>query len=229
MKSVDKRVFRIVSGVHIALLVVLFSYGLVSGCFRRPPDRVIPVEFMVDVRPASDEVESAMIEPEETEPDPPVDPEPDPPTPQPDPPPRRQIQVNTNRVVRRLPEQETTSPTENPLTEEEIREMLAAGATASDRTSIPDEDGRGLVIIRNTLYAIWDAPSRAAVGDAEATLELRLGSGGVVQSTRLLQPSGNPVLDESVEKVGGRIGRIHGLPSGFVERRPRVTIAFSVE
>ena len=231
MQSVDKKIFRIVSGVHIALLFVLFSYGLLSGCFRSAPDRVIPVEFMVDVRPAADEMETAVVEEPEPDPEDTPEPEPDPPepTPQPEPRQRRQIQVNTNRVVRRLPDQPETATSENPLTEAEIRELLAAGATAGDRTSIPDEDGRGLAIIRNALYSIWEAPSRASVGDAEAVLELRLGPGGVVQSTRLTRASGNPVLDESVERVGERVGRIHGLPSGFVERRSRVTIAFSVE
>ncbi len=225
MQSIDKKIFRIVSGVHLVVFFFVFSYGFVSGCFRRPPDRVIPVEFLVDVRTAPD-----VAEPDVVEPDPAPDPEPDPPAPTPDPTPRpqRQIQVNTNRVVRRTPEQPAPAP-ENPLTPEEIRRLLDEGATASDRTSIPDEDGRGLAIIRETLYRIWDAPSRAAVGDAEAVLELRLGPGGAVQSTRLSRASGNPILDESVEQVGARIGRIHGLPSGFVERRPRVTIAFSVE
>ena len=225
MQSIDKTIFRVVSGIHIAAIVVLFSYGFLRGCFRRPPDRVIPVEFLVDVRPAlEDTVERAA--------DPTPQPEEPPPAPEPrQPRPLRQIQVNTNRVVRRTPEQPAPQPppTGGTLSAEEIAKLLAEGAQASDRTSIPDEDGRGLAIIRQTLYTVWEAPSRAAVGDAEAVLELRLGPGGTVQSTRLLRASGNPVLDESVERVGARIGRIHGLPSGFVERRPRVTIAFSVE
>lgn len=226
MRTLDKKIFRIVSGVHIGLLVLLFLYGFLGGCFHSEPDRVIPVEFMVDVRPAAEEPESTAVEPEpEEEPD---EPEPEP-EPEPDPRPPRQIQVNTNRVVRRLPEETQSTGAESQLTQEQIREMLAAGAVAGDRTSIPDEDARGLAIIRNALFAIWETPSRGAVGDAEAIMELRLGAGGVVESARIIQASGNSTLDESVEAVGDRIGRIHGLPSGFVDRRSRVTIAFSVE
>ena len=226
MQSIDKKVLRVVSGVHAAAFVVLISYGFLSGCLRRAPDRVIPIEFLVDVRPAASELAVDSPAPAPSPPRPA-------PAPQPAPPPRppRQIQVNTNRVVRQAtaptPAPAPSSP--NPLSAEEIRRLLAEGAQASDRTSIPDADGRGLALIRQTLYTAWEAPSRAAVGDAEATLELHLGTGGVVQSVRLVRPSGNPALDDSVLQVANRIGRIHGLPSGFVERRPRVTIAFSVE
>ena len=230
MQSIDTKIFRIVSGVHIGVFLILFSYGFLSGCFRKPPDRVIPIEFLVDVRPLTAEAEPAVAEPGPP-PQPPPPPVPDPAPPPPPPRPPREIQVNTNRVVRRPAEQPAPPPqqAQGTLTAEEIRRLLDAGAQASDRTSIPDADGRGLAIIRQTLYSIWEAPSRAAVGNAEAVLELRLGPGGAVQSTRLVQASGNPVLDESVQQVGSRIGRIHGLPAGFVERRPRVTIAFSVE
>ncbi len=226
MQSIDKKVFRIVTCVHLAVFMALFSYGFLSGCFRRPPDRVIPIEFLVDVRPAAAEADPVVTAPEPPPPEPPA------PTPTPAPPrPPRQIQVNTNRVVRRPAEQPapTPQPPAGTLSAEEIQRLLDAGAQASDRTSIPDEDGRGLAIIRRTLFDIWDPPSRAAVGNAEAVLELQLGTGGTVRSTRLARRSGNPVLDESVEQLGGRVGRIHGLPSGFVERWPRVTIAFSVE
>jgi len=227
MQTIDKRVFRVVSVVHATVILVLFCYGFLSGCFRRPPDRVIPVEFLVDVRPAA----PAPV------PDPPMPaPVPDPPEPAPTPPaprPPREIQINTNRVVRQARPRQAApvAASPNPLSAEEIARLLSEGATASDRTSIPDADGRGLALIRKTLYAAWEgsAPARAAVGDAEATLELQLGAGGLVQAVRLIGPSGSPELDASVLQVAERIGRIHGLPPGFVERRPRVTITFSVE
>jgi TonB family protein len=221
MQGIDKKVFRVVTGVHVVIFVLLLSYGFLSGCFRPKPDRVIPVEFLVDARPlASDPVETVS--------------EPTPPQPRPDPPqprPPRDIQVNTNRIVR----QPGPPPPPPPpvgggtLTAEQIRDLLGRGATASDRTAIPDEDGRGLAIIQQTLYAVWQAPSRAAVGDAETTVELQLAADGTVRSARIVRPSGNPVLDESVGQTITQVGRIHGLPSGFTARRPRVTIAFVVE
>ena len=226
MQGVDKRVFRVVAGVHGALLVALVLHGFLQGCLRRPPDRVIPVEFLVDVRPP-------VPDPAPTErPTPPPRPEPQPePQPVPAPRPPRQIQVNTNRIVRQTapPAAQPTPPAPNPLSPEEIRRLLAEGAQASDRTSIPDADGRGLAVIRQALDAVWQPPARAAVGDAEALLELRLEPDGTVRASTLSRPSGNSVLDESVTQAAARVGRIHGLPPGFAARRPRVTIAFTVE
>ncbi|MFU8781396.1 MAG: TonB family protein [Kiritimatiellia bacterium] len=226
MQSFNQKVFKWVAGTHAAIFLVLLSYGTIAGCFRPKPDRVIPIDFVVDVRqPAPD------VAPESPAPSP--EPRRDPaPIPPPEPRPPRQIQVNTNRMVRQptAAPQQPVATAPNPLTAEEIQRLLNAGARAGTVTQIPaDDDARGLATIRNTLYAIWQTPSRAAVGDAEAVLELHLGPGGAVQSTRLIRPSGNPVLDESVTQVGRQIRHIHGLPAGFVQRRSRVTIAFSVE
>jgi TonB family protein len=229
MKAVDKKVFQVVAGIHIGLIVLIMGGGFLQGCFRRAPDRVIPVEFLVDVRQPS-EPESPFVPDEDpTAPDPEPEPEPEP-DPVPPEPRDRTIQVNTNRIIRRIDDQpDVVNVAPNPLSPEEIQILLDEGAQASDRTVIPDADGKGLAIIRRTLYSIWDTPSRAAVGDSEATLEISLGAGGVVKSARVIVPSGNPVMDASVAQVAGSISRIHGLPNGFVERRPRVTIAFSVQ
>ncbi len=227
MHEIDRRILKRVAGVHAAVVVVLMSYGFLSGCFRKPPDVVIPIEFLVDVRAAEPVAAERMPEPVRR---PRPDPVPDPVVP-PEPPRRREIQVNTNRVVRRTDPPATPPPaTPQPtLSQEEIRRLLAAGAQASDRTSIPDEDQRGLAIIRSALYAVWQPPSKASAGDAEAVLMLRLEPDGSVRSAALSRRSGNEVLDRSVEQVGEQVRRIHGLPPGFASRRAQVTIAFTVE
>ncbi len=224
----DKHVFRMVAGVHVAALLLLLSWGCVSRWLAPTPPLAIPVEFIVDVTPSAPGHDAPSFSEPEPEP-PPSDriPEPTivPPPPKPKPE-RPKIEVSRKPVVRTVGE---SAPRPNPLTEEDIRKLLAAGATAGDRTLIPDEDSRGLALIKTTLDALWQKPSKAAAGDAEAFLRLWIEADGRVGKTELTRRSGNPELDASVDAVGRQVRRIHGLSSDFIHRRSPVTVAFTVQ
>jgi len=232
--TINKRIFRTVAGIHLALLAVFMSWGCVSRWFHPAPLPAIPVEFIVDVTPSMPDAglgDQALPDPVPV-PDPAPIPDliPDPPKPKPDPPKPKpekpKIEVSRTRVVRTVGD---AAPKANPLSEDEIRRLLALGATAGDRTSVPDEDSRGLALIKTTLDTLWQKPSKAAAGDAEAFLRIWIEPDGSISKAELSRRSGNPELDASVEEVGRQVRRIHGLPPDFIRRRSPVTVAFTVQ
>jgi outer membrane biosynthesis protein TonB len=250
MLSMNKRVFRTVTGLHLALLVVLMTWGFASRWLTPKPTLTIPVEFIVDVTslmPDAGIADDAPPAPEpapepepelvpEPEPDPipelvpeppkPEPPKPEPPNPEPPKPPKPPIEISRTRVTRTVGD---AARKPNPLSEAEIRRLLALGATAGDRTSIPDEDSRGLALIKTTLDKLWQKPSKAAAGDAESFLRLWIEPDGSVGKAELSRRSGNAELDASVEAVGLQVRRIHGLTSDFIQRRSPVTVSFTVQ
>jgi protein TonB len=214
---------RIVTIVHVVIVLALSG---VSGCrwlFRRKPKKVIPIEFTVEVpgEPAP-------------EPAPAVEPEPVPAPPPPDPAPvkkppvkkkpRKKIETSQKRI--RRPTGSDRKPTLSP---EEIEKLLAQGARPSDRTRIPDADARGFARVRSAFYEVWVQPSRAEVGGDTVEAIIVLAEGGRVISGRLSRPSGNAVLDNSVRRALNAVKRVTGLPSGFEKRHREISIAFRVE
>lgn len=234
MQSINKRVFKTVAGLHLAVLLMLLSWSGVERWLTPKPVLAIPVEFIVDVTPlVEDGMTDALPEPDpEPQPEPdalpelvPERPKPEPPKPKPPKPPKPAFERG-QRIVR-----ETGKPTppENTLTREQILDLLNRGATAGTRTSIPDEDSRALALIKQTLDTLWQKPSKTAAGDAEAFLRVWIEADGTVARAELSRRSGNAALDESVEAVGRQVQRFHGLPADFIRRRSPVMIAFTVQ
>lgn len=224
MESINKRVLKWVVSVHGVLLLVMVLHGCVAGWWplQKPPPATL--EFLVDVTPVVPEDTASQPVPPPPQVQDDAIPEPEPP-----PPPQRQrprIEVSRQRVTRPI---DAEAPPAQPLTEEQIRQLLAEGATPSDRTSIPDADARELALIKTTLDAAWQKPSRAEAGDAETFLRLWLQPDGRIERTELSRASGNASLDASVEAVGRNVQRIHGLSPSFIRRRSPVTVAFTVQ
>lgn len=220
------RCFKIVVAAHLVLLMVtLFSGG---GCRlrRRKPETVIPIEFTVALPAATPDAAPASLPVPEPAPKAPP-PTPPRPEPVPEPPPRPRpprIERSTRRVTRGEPR-----ATEPQLSEEDIRRLLAEGATVSDRTVIPSLDAQGMARVREVLYRAWQEPARSEAGRAEAILLIELGSGGQIVNSRLASASGNAILDQSVLQAVSRVQRISGLPAGFEERHRELRISFRVE
>lgn len=230
----NRRVLRTVTGLHLALLVVFMSWGCVARWVTPKPTLNIPVEFMVDITPSTPETGLEAEPLPEPLPEPELSPIPDlvpePPKPKPEPPkpkpPKPAIEVSHKKVVRTVG---APAPHQNPLSAAEIKDLLARGATAGDRTSIPDEDSQGLALMKTTLDTLWQKPSKAAAGNAEAFLRLWIEPDGKVSKTELSRRSGNPELDASVEALGRQVQRIPGLKPEFIRRRSPVTVAFAVQ
>lgn len=230
MSQPFSRTLKVVTGLHVGIVLILLFHSGVVSLFEPKPEMVIPVEFVVDVTPPMPDVDELLppvAEPKpEPEPEPPATiPEPTPAPPKPNPKPRKKIEVSRKKITR---SNAPKKPKRNTLTEEEIRKLLAAGAKPSDHTSIPDEDQRCMALIRNTLHAVWDEPTAEAAGGAETELRITLEPGGRIRSSKLHRRSGNVSLDSSVQRVADSVQRIHGLSADFIRRHSTVTISFSV-
>jgi len=215
---------KIVACIHIAVVLICASWAGWHRLFRKKPELVVPIEFVVDVTPPMPVVEDILPHlPEEK----PRDiPEPDAkPRPRPKPKPKPRPKIEKGRKIKRAPKKKSTPK----LSAEEIRKLLAAGAKPSDHTSVPDEDARCLSIIRERLYSAWAQPSSEAVGNSVAVLFLRLSRNGDVLKTGLDKHSGNTQLDDSVLAAGKSVRHISGLTAAFLKRYPTVTISFRVE
>jgi outer membrane biosynthesis protein TonB len=228
MSQQFSRTLKVVTGLHVGIVLMLLFHSGIVRLFEPKPEMIIPVEFVVDVTPPMPDVNELLppvAEPEpEPEPEPPaIIPEPTPAPPKPKP--HKKIEVSRKKITR---SNAPKKPKRNTLTEEEIRKLLAAGAKPSDHTSIPDEDQRCMALIRNTLHAVWDEPTAEAAGSAETELRITLDPGGHIRSSKLHRRSGNVALDSSVQRVADSVQRIHGLSADFIRRHPTVTISFSV-
>ncbi len=233
--SQPSKTFKVVAGVHIGLVAVLFFHSGVKQLFEPKPEIISPIEFVVDATPLMSDVSEVF--PGIPEPEPVATPIPEPiaapvpePTPvakpAPKPKPRKPIEISRRKVSR---SGDPKPPPQKTLSEAEIRKLLAEGAKAGDYTSIPDEDSRCLALIQQTLYTAWVQPSSEAVGDAVAVLRVSFDPDGRVRSCELEGQSGSAALDASVLQIANSIQRIHGLTSDFIRHHASVTVSFKVE
>ncbi|NQU40306.1 MAG: TonB C-terminal domain-containing protein [Lentisphaerae bacterium] len=219
---------RIVTVVHVVIVLGIFSFSGCRALFRPKPPQTIPIEFTVDVPRATADLPEERAEnvvlpvPPPVRDAPPIV-MPDKAVPSPKPP-RRKIETSHKRVARGADTERETR-----LTPEEIERLLAEGARPSDTTRIPDSDARGFACVRAAFYQVWVQPSRTEVGDDSAEAMIVLGTGGRVISGRLSRPSGNAVLDNSVRRALNAVTQVTGLPRGFVERHREISVAFRVE
>ena len=238
------RSFRWSLAVHVAVLLGVALLGMLQGwsCRRKPPEQVLPIEFLVDTR--SLEAEPPASEPPPAEPDPPANvplpPEPEPPSPVPEPPKpkpkpeRRPVRVSTNlvrRTQRRADPPKTAKklPAGPRLTPQEIAKLLAAGAKASDRTVLAGQDELALGLIKRTLHAAWIQPSADQRGRRPVQIEVRLDRFGNLQRRTLIASSGSAALDTSAMRAVQAVRQIRNLPEGFADRYPSVIIEFELE
>lgn len=230
--------FRCVMGVVIAHVIVVLLFLVLPGLhnvFRKKPELVIPVEFVV-ATPVSQPPPPTIAPKPKPKPKPVPKPEPEPkpvPKPEPEPKPkpkpreRPKIEKSTN-LISRTTAPPKAAPTPR-LSREEIDRLLAMGATPSDHTSVPGEDARCLEALRKALYAAWTQPSVAGVEGLVTHVVLDLKGSGSVDGWRIKRGSGQAEFDRTVESALRSVGHVSGLTAGFVTRHPTVSIAFQVE
>ena len=115
------------------------------------------------------------------------------------------------------------------LSPEEIARLLGIGAKASDHTSIPGENERCLLSIKEALYAAWIRPSSEYKSGRSAEIEITLGSSGAVLKHRLVKSSGNSVLDNSALAAAAATPMFSHLTPGFLRQYSTVTIEFDLQ
>lgn len=119
---------------------------------------------------------------------------------------------------------------DKPLSEAEIKRLLALGYRPGEKNSIaPDEESRCFSLVKRAFTDAWVQPSYDEAGNAVAEVEVRFQKDGSIFGVRMLKPSGNSVLDNSVMQAATTVKRVDGLPASFLSKYDSVTIAFKVE
>lgn len=72
-------------------------------------------------------------------------------------------------------------------------------------------------LIHDRFYSQWEQPTSLYGGGTKfsTTVEIRIEKDGRISQFKIINPSGNFVMDESVEKAGRRVSRIDPLPDGL--------------
>lgn len=235
-REIQRRSLKVSLVLHgVALLLLLVVPWILKACDRRkPPEKIMFVEFTVSVPPPP-----APETPEPPAPDPPKPkPTEDIPLPekQPEPPekkppekkPPRDIR-QTNRVVRRI---DTPRPKDTPLSEAEIAALLKRGASISNTTSIPDAAQIPMAgyfeHVHQRMYAAWEQPAQLKnLPGLQTVAAITVEPGGRLTARRLARGSGNSLMDDSVMKAVQSVAALRPLPAG--QTRPvEIDITFEL-
>lgn len=141
--------------------------------------------------------------------------------------PKPKIERSTNRVVRTAPK-----PATPPLSQEEIKKLLAAGARISDRTSIPADLESGMwyyATVRQIMYDAWPQPGASVPAGTTARVEIRVMRDGTVVRRTLAGPSGNNVMDQSVMRAVEAVPKLPPLPAAWNGPWRDISIEFVLE
>ncbi|MDA3799003.1 MAG: TonB family protein [Kiritimatiellae bacterium] len=207
-----KRVFL----AHLLIIAMLFAAWGISvllNKIRKKPPLTIPVSFVIESAPQQvTHVEKVAPPPVKEA------------TPAKTVYKKKEIQVSKKKIVRGEKKPEVQKKT---ITEEQLKKQLASDS-AAPTYSLSDEQ-KNLVRIRNAFYKTWQQPSKAAVGDAQVTLQLEFDSSGNVTSRKLINSSGNKTLDDSVLAGAKLVSSVPGLTKEFLKRNKKVTVSFRVE
>lgn len=207
-----KRVF-LAHLLIIAMLFAVWGISLLLNKIRKKPPLTIPVSFVVESAHQQVTLAENVIPPpiKDTTPTKSVYK-------------KKEIKVNKKKIIRGEKKTEVQKKT---ITKEELKKQLANGS-ATPTYSLSDEQ-KNMIRIRNALYQTWQQPSKAAVGEAQVTLQLEFDSSGNIKGRKLIDSSGNKTLDDSVLAGATRVSRVPGLTKEFLKRNKKVTISFRVE
>jgi outer membrane biosynthesis protein TonB len=241
MHSRFVRYLQIVTSVHVAVLALLFCMPLFHHLiFWKKPQIIHPVEFTVVVPDQSpsgrasrtkdinaiiqdhkwemraiDRREKKLAEKREKE--------------------RREREEAAKRAAAqaKLKGPDLGPPSKNakdtPLSEDQIRKLLAMGARPGERNIVPDEEDRCFEMIRRAFYDAWAQPSYDEVGNATAEVEVRLQKDGSIFGVRMTKKSGNNILDTTVMQAAMSVKRVDNLTPAFLGKFEEVTVIFKVE
>lgn len=116
-----------------------------------------------------------------------------------------------------------------PLSIEQIKKLLLAGAKPGSINVVPDDDTLEKQIVKQRFYDAWSQPSKTDVGNAQVEALITLGSDGTVLTRMIRKKAGIQVMNESVEQALKAVDRIDGLSSKFIENNKEISITFMVE
>jgi len=152
------------------------------------------------------------------------------------------IKVSTTLVKKPMP------PGKGKLTPEEVRKLLDRGAKLGKKSSLSEADMRRLLngdsrfgdgspisqefvvldMVRQAMYRAWDQPTDIGIAGLVTKVELTFSSDGTITASRILNSSGNKVMDASVMRAVQSVRRVAGLPPAYLSSHRRIPVSFEL-
>ena len=231
-REFQRRSLKLSLALHgTALVLMLVLPWLFRACERRRPnEKLVFVDFTVSIPPppAPDTPEPPAPEPPKPEPKEDIAVPDKKPEAKPKPPEPPKSIKETNRVVRK----NAPIPKDKPLSEAEIKALLARGARIGDTTSIPSDNQIALGAyynhVRERMYAVWQQPSAlSSLPGLSADVLITVTPDGRITGRSLSRSSGNGLMDDSVMKAVNSVKALRQLPAGH-KRPVDISITFEL-
>ena len=232
MKNAYLRNMMISVAVHVAGVYVLLAFSLYSCHFRRlPKDLTFFVDFQPGPPPKPVDVPEPIPEPPKTK-----SPKPTPTTTSKKP----KIEVSTNIIRRAAPAGVPAAPVAKrpvkKLSAAQIRNMLRTTMASVDTSAGVPGSGEAtpygwyLEQVRAVMYDAWAQPSALAGKRGLVTRVLvRVRQDGQIVQKKMIDPSGNSLMDTSVMTAVESVKNLPELPFGFGGAYKDIAIDFELE
>ena len=160
-------------------------------------------------------------------------------------PPERKIQINTQLVARVSPRDAAAAAAQaeaRAAAREQQRRAQAIRSALRDlkgnltSATVVDAPGSGSAayanyrdVVGSIYYAAWTPPDDAANDDAITRVSVTVASDGTVVSARIITPSGDAGVDNSIQRALDRVTFIAPFPEGATEKERTFIIKFNLK
>ena len=229
-----RRNLIVMTVIHLVVVLAIFFVGLFRHLFQSPATREITTYVSIaDPLPSIPSRSPLPLRPE-----PVVRPEPEPelePELEPEPPPPKlksssEIRKSTKKVTRD-PKRVTRPSVVKPPSSREISQELASLKKPPQSKRKKDLPTSYYAHVRQVMYGSWsdEKPARNTVNPGTvATMSITVNRQGRILTSRLMKPSGSPVLDASAERAVRKVTTLKPLPDSFRGRTKVITIDFEL-
>ncbi|HXR03283.1 MAG TPA: TonB family protein [Verrucomicrobiae bacterium] len=163
-------------------------------------------------------------------------------TPEPKPAEKPKIQINTQLVARTAPKNSSkTTPRDDSLEKARTLALAARNAARALKNSFTpamtiDMPGDSSVsyadyaaIVKSVYWQAWESPANAQNDEANVKVLVTIANDGTVISARIIAPSGDPSVDDSVQRTLDRVTFIAPFPEGAKEKERPYTLNFNLK
>jgi TonB family protein len=155
--------------------------------------------------------------------------------------PERKIQINTQLVARVSPRDAAAAAAQAEARAQQRRAQAVRSALRDLKgnltsATVVDAPGSGSAayanyrdVVGSIYYAAWTPPDDAANDDAITKVSVTIASDGTVVAARIITPSGDAGVDNSIQRALDRVTFIAPFPEGATEKERVFIIKFNLK
>ena len=140
--------------------------------------------------------------------------------------------VDLHLVTHNVPKNSTTAkPNDNSRPLKNLAEQLKRNLSSPTEVNLPGESSAAYANYASAVKSIYDAawalPDSVANDDENVKVSVTIASDGTVISSRIITPSGDASVDNSVQRTLDRVTFIAPFPEGATDKQRTYTINFN--